>query len=195
VISGPSGAGKTTVVDEIIKKDLLLRSSVSATTRRPRANEVDGKAYKFVSREAFEELKRGKLIEWAEVHGHMYGTPRDLVVARLADGHDVVLNIDVQGGASTKKAFPEALLIFILPPSLEELEARIRRRATDESIEIDQRLENAWAEIKMAAYYDYVVVNDKLDDTVATLLAIIRSERHARSRYEEGFFQRFSPTD
>jgi guanylate kinase len=195
VISGPSGAGKTTIVDEIIRKDPLLRSSVSVTTRHLRANEVDGEAYTFVGEGDFEQLKSGGLVEWALVHGYLYGTPRDFVDARLADGHDVVLNIDVQGGASVKKAFPRAILIFILPPSLEKLEARIRRRATDQSIEIDQRLESAWGEIKMATYYDYVVVNDKLDDTVATLLAIIRSERHRRSRYEEGFFQRFSPTD
>jgi guanylate kinase len=195
VISGPSGAGKTTIIDELIKRDALLRASVSATTRQPRGNEVEGEAYRFVSEEEFRKLKKGKLIEWAEVHGHLYGTPREFVDARLHEGYDVVLNIDVQGGASVKKAFPEAVLVFILTPSLEELERRIRRRATDESIEIDQRLENAWAEIKMAAYYDYVVVNDKLSDTVAALLAIIQSERHSRSRYEEAFFQRFRPTD
>ncbi len=195
VISGPSGAGKTTIVDEIVKRDSLLRSSVSVTTRHPRANEVDGEAYTFVPEEDFEKLKKGRLVEWARVHSHWYGTPRDFVDAQLADGCDVVLNIDVQGGARVKKAFPQAVLIFILTPSLEELEARIRRRATDQSIEIDQRLENAWGEIKMATDYDYVVVNDRLDDTVATLLAIIQSERRRRSRYEEEFFQRFGPTD
>jgi guanylate kinase len=195
VISGPSGAGKTTIVDEIVKKDPLLHSSVSVTTRHPRANEVDGEAYTFVPEEDFEKLKKGRLVEWARVHGHLYGTPRDFVDAQLADGCDVVLNIDVQGGASVKKAFPQAVLIFILTPSLEELEARIRRRATDQSIEIDQRLENAWGEIKMVTDYDYVVVNDRLDDTVATLLAIIQSERCRRSRYEEEFFQHFGPTD
>ncbi len=195
VISGPAGVGKTTIVEKIAKEDPLLRVSVSATTRDPRNSEVDGKAYDFVSTAKFEELKKDGLIEWAEVHGHLYGSPRGFVDARLADGCDVVLNIDVQGGASVKKAFPGAVLILILPPSLEELAARIRRRAADDSIEIARRLKNAWGEIKMATQYDYVVVNDRLDDAVANLLAIIRSERHRRSRYEEAFVQRFRPAD
>lgn len=195
VISGPAGVGKTTIVEKIVKKDPLLRVSVSATTRDPRGEEVDGKAYNFVSTKKFSELKKNGLIEWAEVHGHLYGSPRDFVETGLADGCDVVLNIDVQGGASVKKAFPGAVLVFILPPSLEELEARIRRRAADDPTEIARRLKNAWGEVKMAAYYDYVVVNDRLDDAVTDLMAIIRSERQTRSRYNEAFFQRFRPAD
>jgi guanylate kinase len=193
VISGPSGAGKTTIVKRILSEGTMLKGSISATTRPSRPDEVDGESYLFVSQEEFETLKAGKLIEWASVHGHLYGTPRKLVDEQLASGHDIVLNIDVQGGASVKKAFPNAVLIFILTPSSEVLEERIRRRATDLSGEIEKRLENAWGEIRRAGGYDYIVVNDQLDDTVATLLAIIRSERHRRGRYPDEFIKRFDP--
>jgi guanylate kinase len=116
VISGPSGAGKTTLVERLLPTDARFIESVSVTTRPARSGENEGEAYFFVSKEEFESLKGDKLVEWAEVHGHRYGTPREFVEARLADGRYVVLNIDVQGGASVKKAFPNALLIFILPP-------------------------------------------------------------------------------
>jgi guanylate kinase len=193
VISGPSGAGKTTVVERIIQSEAMLTNSVSATTRPPRPGEVAGESYLFVSKAEFERLKKGKLIEWARVHGYFYGTPKKFVTDQLAKGRDVVLNIDVQGGASVKKAFPDAVLIFILTPSPDVLEERIRRRATDLSGEIEKRLENAWGEIRMATGYDYIVENDKLDETVAILQAIIRTERHRRTRYPEGYIERFSP--
>jgi guanylate kinase len=193
VISGPSGAGKTTIVEEILKKDSGLSGSVSATTRPPRADEVEGEAYFFVTDDEFARLKQGKLVEWAEVHGHFYGTPREFVDTQLAAGRDVVLNIDVQGGKNVKKAFPQTVLIFILTPSQEELEARINKRASDLSEDITTRLDNAWGEIQMATRYDYVVVNDDLEDTVSTVLAIIRSERHRRGRYPDGFLERYNP--
>lgn len=193
VVSGPSGAGKTTLVDEIIRRDPMLRTSVSVTTRPPRADEVDGESYFFVLGDEFERLKEGRLVEWARVHGHLYGTPREFVDKQLADGFDVVLNIDVQGGASVKKAFPDAVLIFILTPTLDVLEERIRRRATDLSGEIKKRLDAAWGEIEKAADYDYIVENDELDDTVGTLLTIIESERHRRHRYPDEYLERFDP--
>ena len=191
VVSGPSGAGKTTVVSEAISRGGLLRNSISVTTRLPRGDEVEGEAYYFVSEKEFEGLKRGKLIEWARVHDHFYGTPIDGVEEALAQGHDVVLNIDVQGGKAVKKAFPEAVLIFILTPSREVLESRIRKRATDVSGEIDKRLENAWQEIRRATGYDYIVENDQLENTVDTVLAIIRAERHRRERYSTDYIERF----
>jgi guanylate kinase len=193
VISGPSGAGKTTIVDEILRMDPLLRRSISVTTRPPRSGEVDGEAYFFVSEAEFEKRKRGQLIEWARVHDALYGTPRDLIERTLRDGHDIVLNIDVQGGASVKKAFPESVLIFILTPTRQVLEERIRNRAKDLSEDIHRRLENAWGEIKRATTYEYILENAKLDETVATVLAIVRSERHRRGRYGKDYIDRFNP--
>ena len=193
VISGPSGAGKTTIVEAVLDKDPAIKASVSATTRPPRDGETDGEAYSFVSADEFDALKQGKLIEWAVVHGYGYGTPREFVESQLGDGLDVVLNIDVQGGASVKKAFPEAVLIFILTPSAEELERRIRGRGSDLTTEIEKRLDNAWGEIKRATNYDYIVINDELEETVDAVLSIIRSERHRHERYPVNFLERFKP--
>jgi guanylate kinase len=191
VISGPSGVGKTTLVNEIIAQDSQLCESVSATTRPPREGEVEGESYIFVSDKQFEKLKAGGLIEWAEVHDHLYGTPREFVDGELAKGLDVVLNIDVQGGASVKKCFPEAVLIFILPPSFDVLEGRVRGRGTDYAKEIKKRMNNARGEVRFATAYDYVVVNDQLGTTVSALQAIIDSERCRRTRYPEDYFDRF----
>jgi guanylate kinase len=193
VISGPSGAGKTTIVDELIRRDPLLKRSVSVTTRPPRAGEVEGDSYFFVSVAEFEKRKRGTLIEWARVHDHFYGTPRDFLEKTLGDGFDVVVNVDVQGGASVKKAFPESVSIFILTPSRQVLEERIRKRAKDGSSDIRKRLENAWDEIKRATTYEYLIENAELDGTVATVLAIVRAERNRRSRYPKNHLERFNP--
>lgn len=191
VISGPSGAGKTTVVDEVLRRDPLLKRSISATTRPPRGDEEDGEDYYFVPEAEFEQLKKGNLIEWARVHDHFYGTPRDRVEDELAAGFDVVLNIDVQGGNEVKKAFPGTALIFMLTPSRKVLEDRIRKRNTELSGTIEKRLANALQEIKWATGYDYIVENDRLDATVITVLSIIRSERHRRTRYPSDYIERF----
>jgi len=192
VISGPSGAGKTTIVDKMLERDPLLRESVSATTRPPRDGEVEGDSYFFVSKSEFEDLEDGKLVEWAEVHGNKYGTPKSFVDKELKSGVDVVMNIDVQGGASVRGCFSDAVLIFILPPSLGELEQRIRGRGTDDSEEIHIRMENARGEIALAADYDYIVVNDEVDACADEILAIIRAERARRERYPGGFIKDFA---
>ncbi len=188
VVSGPSGSGKTTLVAGLLDADPALERSISVTTRPPRAGEVDGESYFFVGVDEFEELKRGKLIEWAIVHGYLYGTPREFIRERLEKGIDVVLCVDVQGGRQVRKVFPDAVTVFILPPSFEVLEQRIRRRAADPAETIKTRLENAREELRALPEYEYVVVNDELDGAVASLRSIIASERLRRRRYQDGFF-------
>ena len=191
VVSGPSGSGKTTLVEGLLDRVPGLRRSVSTTTRAPRPGEIDGKSYFFTGEEDFEKLKKGKLIEWAKVHGYFYGTPRDFVEETLESGFDVVLSVDVQGGRQVKKVFPDAVTIFILPPSYEVLEQRIRRRATDPVGTIKTRLENAREELRALPEYEYVVVNDGLEEAVAVLCSIVLSERHRRARYEGSFLEKF----
>ena len=183
--------GKTTLVDGILDSVSLLKRSVSVTTRRPRAGETEGESYFFVSEEDFEVLKETELIEWATVHEAFYGTPRGFVEKNLEKGLDVVLNIDVQGGRDVKKCFPEALTVFILPPSIEVLEQRIRERATDPAEDIQTRLENAREEIRALPHYEYVVINDKLAQAVAMLRAIILSERCRRTRCPDDLVEKF----
>ena len=191
VVSGPSGSGKTTLVARVLERVPGLCRSVSATTRSPRPGEVEGKAYFFVRGDEFENLKNGKLIEWATVHGHSYGTPREFVEKTLASGVDVVLSVDVQGGRLVKKVFPDAVTIFILPPSYEVLEQRIRRRAADPAETIKTRLENAREELRALPEYEYAVVNDELEEAVSAICSVILSERHRRARYQESFLGRF----
>ena len=192
VISGPSGVGKTTLVERLLLQDPGLIESISTTTRAPREGEKEGEAYFFVTDREFETLKDGTLIEWAVVHGRSYGTPKEFVSVHLDNGRDVVLNIDVQGGVAVRKCFPEAVMIFILPPSTGELESRIRERGTDDGEEIQKRLEKAREEIGEAAAYDYLVVNDNLDTAVEELSSIIRAERCRRSRFPVEFIERLS---
>jgi guanylate kinase len=183
--------GKTTLVGGLIGRVPNLQRSVSATTRPLRGGEVQGQSYFFVGKEEFENLKRGKLIEWAKVHGHFYGTPRDFVEETLEKGIDVVLSIDVQGGREVKKSFPEAVMVFILPPSFEILEQRIMRRAADLAEDIETRMANARDELRALPEYEYVVVNDELDRAIAALRAIVVSERCRRARYPEGYSEPF----
>jgi guanylate kinase len=186
VISGPSGVGKTTLVDELVRADPLLRRSVSATTRPLRRGEVEGEDYFFVDEAEFNAMK-DDLIEWAEVHGFLYGTPRRFVEEQQRGGFDPVLNIDVQGGIQAKKAFPHAVLIFILPPSLMVLEARMRGRGDVAEEEIQHRLDNARKEIDTAKSYDYLVINDTVAQAVTHLKAIIKAERCRRERFIGSF--------
>jgi guanylate kinase len=182
VVSGPSGVGKTTIVDRVLEADRTLRESISATTRRPRDGEIAGTHYFFVSADEFERMKEDELVEWAEVHGECYGTPRGFVEKELASGREVILNIDVQGAELVKKAFPDAVMVFILPPSFETLEERIRKRGVDANIDVSARLQTAREEINASKNYDYIIVNEKIATAVAQLAAIIMAERCRQGR-------------
>lgn len=192
VLSGPSGVGKTTIEKRVVAGDPQLRVSISTTTRPPREGEVTGRDYFFVEREVFEAMKSRELVEWAEVHGEYYGTPRRFIETEIEQGHDVILNIDFQGGISVKKAFPDAVMIFILPPSFEDLRLRIRKRGADETLDLETRLANAREEIKASVNYDYFVENDDLDDAVNEVLAIISAERCRRERHGNDYLDNFS---
>jgi guanylate kinase len=175
--------GKSTVGDLVLARSEGLVRSVSLTTRPPRRGDVDGRDYRFVSVPRFEELRRdGMLLEWAEVHGHLYGTEAAWVEQRLAEGRDVLLEIDVQGGMSVKERRPDTALVFLLPPSRGVLEGRLRGRATDPEADVVRRLVNAVAELSAASRYDYLVVNDDLDRCAADVIGIIAAERLRASR-------------
>jgi len=177
VVSGPSGVGKSTVVDRVFKHVTGFVSSVSVTTRPPRGAEKDGVDYFFITREAFERRRdAGELLEWAEVHGNLYGTPAPFVAESLAGGVNVILEIDIQGGMSVKERFPEAVLIFLLPPGFEALKERLKGRATDEESVIRRRLENAKHELTFSNRYDYIVINDEAGRCADDCLSIIRAE-------------------
>ncbi len=187
VISGPSGVGKTTLVSRLLESDPLLCESISTTTRPAREGEVAGQDYFFVARPVFEEMKERELIEWAEVHGEYYGTPRRFVENELAAGRDVVLNIDIQGGNSVKMVFPQAAMVFILPPSFATLEERMRLRGTTDVDELKTRLANARNELTASIHYHYWVVNDSLDRAVAQLGSIVEAERARRDRHPSDY--------
>lgn len=183
VISGPSGAGKGTICQALCRQIDNLGLSISATTRLPRTGEEDGAHYFFVSSEKFQEMiARDELLEWARVYRDYYGTPRGPVARSLASGQDVILEIDVQGALQVKERAPEAVLIFIYPPSFEELERRLRLRGTDSEEHIAGRLEWAKAELRAVLKYDYVVVNDRIETAVTKIEAIIAAEK-CRSVY------------
>ena len=188
VLSSPSGAGKTTLTRMLLQRaDLDLSLSVSVTTRARRSSEVDGIHYRFIRPKQFEALRDAEeLLEWAEVHGNSYGTPREPVETILSQGRDVLFDIDYQGTQQVKaKGGMDVVTIFILPPSMNELQARLERRAEDPPETIARRLANARNEIRRWTQYDYVLVNDDIQDTFDDLLAIIEAERRRASRSKE----------
>ena len=174
VISGSSGVGKGTVIKEFLRRNPDFKLSVSCTTRNPREGEVHGKNYFFLSREEFKScVEKGEFLEWAEFSGNMYGTKRPYVDEKLAMGKNLILEIDTQGALNVKKIMPEAELIFILPPSFEELEARLRGRHTETEEAIQKRLEFTKLEMENSKNFDYQVVNDSVENAVLKLEEIM----------------------
>lgn len=178
VISGPSGAGKDTVLARLEHLRGSLYYSVSATTREPRPDETDGKSYFFLTRGEFEHLiDTGKMLEYAEYNGNYYGTPMQAVAEKLEEGRDVILKIEVQGAMQVKHRFPDALLIFLLPPSMKELERRLRGRGTETEQEIESRLAIARREITDAGEYDFVVVNELAQSAAEDINGIVDAQK------------------
>ena len=185
IISAPSGSGKSTLVSYLMRGVTGLRFSVSYTTRAPRGEERDGREYYFISREQFEaRVERGEFLEWAEVFGNLYGTHRSELDRSAMEGMDLVLDIDVQGARQLKSSIPDAVSVFILAPSREVLEQRLRARSEDAEAVIQRRLQAAALEIQNYHMYDYVLVNDHLERSAQTLEAIVMAERTRRTRVE-----------
>ena len=176
IISGPSGAGKGTLVRAIEGRIPDIWVSVSVTTRVPRRREVEGRHYFFVSPAEFDKMAcEGGLLEWAEVHGNRYGTPREAVEAKVAEGRQVILEIDPQGAFQVKATRPESILVFILPPSLDELLARLVRRGSETEAQVETRLETARRELELVGEYDHVVLNDDVSRAADELVTIVNS--------------------
>ena len=183
IVAAPSGAGKSSLIDALLKDDPRLKLSISYTTRAPRAGEVNGREYHFVDEKTFiAMLERGEFLESAEVHGNRYGTSQSVVDGILKSGDDLMLEIDWQGAQQVRKLFPGTVGIFILPPSIEELERRMRRRGQDSDASIQRRMANAKEEIEHSVEFEYAMINKDFDVALQDLKAIIRAERLRKSR-------------
>lgn len=186
IVSSPSGGGKGTLIRRVLKTVPNVGYSVSFTTRRAREGEINGRDYFFVSEDAFREMiKRGELLEWAHVHTHLYGTGRAQVERELQEGRDIILEIDVQGAESIKSNVPQAVGVFILPPSFETLRERLIARGSEELAELNLRLGNARGEVEHYREFDYVIINDDADRAAAQLASIVYAERAKRARQEQ----------
>ena len=184
-ICAPSGTGKTTVARALQRKDQRLLFSVSTTTRRPRRRERDGVDYRFVSRADFQDMiSVGALLEWAEVHGELYGTPRANLEQAESEGRILLLDIDVEGARQVKRARSDTVMIFLLPPSLDDLVGRLRRRGSEDEDRVRRRLQTAKGELEALDAFEYVVVNENLRETVDRIGAILTAEGHRRERID-----------
>ncbi len=178
VVAAPSGAGKSSLVKALMELDQRVSPSVSHTTRAPRGQEVHGREYYFVSQETFDQMvAQDAFLEWANVHGNRYGTSKTAIEQRMAQGSDVVLEIDFQGAIQVKRIFPNAVLIFILPPSWEELRSRLERRNEDSAETIELRLKNAAQEMEHAREFDFVIINELFERALFDLKAIVHAQR------------------
>ena len=184
VVSGPSGTGKGTLCERLLRSDPTIMFGVSATTRKPREGEINGVHYHFIDEERFDKMLAEKaFLEHATVHGHRYGTPKDQVERAIEEGRNILLDIDPQGALSVMSAMPETVSIFILPPSYSALRERLHTRNTDDPDEILKRLSNAYGEVRLLKHYTYALVNDQLDQAFGMLSAIIMAEKHRTTRY------------
>lgn len=185
-VAGPSGAGKTTLCRRLVERRDDVRFSVSATTRAPRPGEVEGEDYLFLAREAFERMVREEeLLEWAEVHGELYGTPRAELDHARAGGEHLLLDIDVQGVRAVRRRVPAVVAVFILPPTGERVLARLRRRGSEDEAALRRRLHTAVAELRSVDEFDYVVVNDDLEEAIRAIEAILVAESRRVDRIGE----------
>ncbi|MCX7796619.1 MAG: guanylate kinase [bacterium] len=183
IVSGPSGVGKGTVINEVLRLVPDINLSISYTTRPPRKNEINGKEYFFVNEEEFTSMiERGEFLEWARVHGNLYGTPKKYIEEKLKNNEDVILEIDTQGARQVKRTFPNGVFIFILPPSIDELLNRLHKRGTEKEEEIRMRLNNAKEEFKEWEWYNYTVINESVSLTGEIVASIIKAERCRTSR-------------
>jgi guanylate kinase len=186
VLSAPSGAGKTTLARRLVEAHPEARFSISITTREPRGSEREGVDYHFVDALSFQrKIERGEFVEWAEVHGHFYGSPQAVVDEALRTGGIAVFDIDVQGGRAIQRKYPEAILVFVLPPTMDELERRLRERGTETEESIRRRMLAARAEMENGvALYDYIILNDAVHQAYAELEAVVAAERCRRGRVD-----------
>ncbi|HQZ02467.1 MAG TPA: guanylate kinase [Thauera sp.] len=192
IVTAPSGAGKTTLVHGLLQRDTRVQLSISFTTRAPRSGEQDGREYHFVDVPTFRALRdRGEFLEWAEVHGNYYATSKVWLKEQITAGRDTLLEIDWQGAQQVRKTFPDAVGVFIMPPSMQELELRLRGRGTDSDEVISRRLLGARGEMRHVAEFDYVIINNKIDESLDDIVAVVRAARlrypNQRQRHPEYF--------
>lgn len=183
VVSGPSGVGKGTVIREMMRRNPEVVHSISMTTRPPRPNEVDGTDYFFVNSERFSQaVERHELVEWAEVYGNCYGTPRAFLESHFTEGRDVLLDIDIQGASSVRAHYHEAILIYLLPPSVDALKDRLENRPRGAGDDLDLRLRKAADEMRMIGLFNYAVINDNVERAAEAVQRIIEADRHRLQR-------------